>query len=145
MGKKVVDFSDDEIAQRLPVWTALTDIFVNVDQTKEEFERDTDYIAGNLSKYGLSIQTLEEILKDEIGPIFVCNFSIFMSIPETDGWSMEGVEYAMKIHRAQKHTLDGLWHKFFKKDPFKNETIAKRWAAIKKRLEEMGIPESSNP
>ncbi len=145
MSKTVFDFTDEEMAQRLPVWTVLTDIFVNVDQTKEEFKMDTNYIALKLSKLGLSIQSLEEILKDEIGPIFACNFSIFMSFPETQGWSAEDVEVIMKNHRAQKNTLDGLWHKLFKKNPFKNVTVAKRWAAIKKRLKEMGTPELSNP
>lgn len=144
MSKDIFDFTDEEIAERLPVWTTLTDIFVNVDQTKEEFERDSDYIAGNLSKFGLTVQTLEEILKDEVGPIFVRNFSIFMSIPETDGWSTKEVEEIMKNNRAKKNTIDGLWQKIFKKDPFKNETVAKRWAAIKKRLKEMGVAESFN-
>src|SRR5690606_33293087 len=145
MGKNPIAFTDEEIAQRLPVWTALTYIFVNVDQNKEEFESHVNFIANKLSKFSLPIQTLEEILKDEIGPIFVRNFSIGMSFPEPDGWEPEDVEATMKAYRARKNTLDGWFEKIFKKNPFKNETVAKRWAAIKKRLKEMGIPESSNP
>ncbi len=142
MGKIHITFTDEEIAQRLPIWTALTYIFVNVDQNKEEFESHVNFIADKLSKFNLSIQTLEDILKDEIGPLFVRNFSIWMSFPEPDGWAPEDVEAIMKAYQERKNTLDGWFEKIFKKNPFKNETVAKRWAAIKKRLKEMGIPES---
>lgn len=138
MQKDLVDFTDDEIEQRLSVWTALSDIFVDVEQSPEEYERHLDYIAQNLVNTSFSIQEMESILREELGPIFVCNFSIWNSIAETEGWEKEDIASIMKDNRAKKNTLDGLFRKIFKKDPFKNKTVARRWEGIKRRLKTQG-------
>ena len=58
-----------EIARRLPVWHALSDLFLDTEQQPEDYER----IAGVLQRSGYSRDALKAIFEDEVAPAFVFN------------------------------------------------------------------------
>jgi hypothetical protein len=61
--------SEAEFARRLPVWTALSDLFLDTELT------DADYaqIAGALSASGYGRSELQRILQQEVAPTFGWN------------------------------------------------------------------------
>lgn len=142
MAKNPVDFTDQEIEERLDIWTALSEIFVNVEQTQEEFDQHLDIIARNVAPMGYSLESLKNIIVNEIGPFFIKNFSILNPLPETDFWTREQVETIMKQFRAQRNTLDGRAQRLFMKDPLKNPTVSRRWKGLQERLTKLGVTQT---
>jgi len=140
MAKNPVDFTDQEIEERLDIWTALSEIFVNVEQTPEEFDRHLDIVARNVAPMGYSLESLKNIVVNEIGPFFIRNFSVLNPLPETDFWTRKQIEAIMKQFRSQKNTLDGWMQRMFKKDPLKNPTVSRRWNGLQERLIKLGVP-----
>lgn len=140
MAKNPVDFTDQEIEERLDIWTALSEIFVNVEQTPEEFDRHLDIVARNVAPMGYSLESLKNIVVNEIGPFFIRNFSVLNPLPETDFWTRKQIEAIMKQFRSQKNTLDGWTQRMFKKDPLKNPTVSRRWNGLQERLIKLGVP-----
>ena len=139
MPKNPVDFTDQEIEERLDIWTALSELFVNVEQTQDEFDRHVDLIANNIAPMGYSLESLKNILTTEIGPFFISNFSVLNPLPETEFWTRDQVEAIMKQFRSQKNTLDGLVQRLWKRDPLKNPTVSRRWHELQKRLIELDV------
>jgi hypothetical protein len=142
MAKNPVDFTDQEIEERLDIWTALSEIFVNVEQTQEEFDQHLDIIARNVAPMGYPLESLKNIIVNEIGPFFIKNFSILNPLPQTDFWTREQVETIMKQFRAQRNTLDGRVQRLFMTDPLKNSTVSRRWKALHERLTKLGVTQT---
>ena len=142
MAKSPVDFTDQEIEERLDIWTALSEIFVNVEQTQEEFDQHLDIIARNVAPMGYSLESLKNIIVNEIGPFFIRNFSILNPLPETDFWTREQVETIMKQFRYQRNTLDGRLQRLFMKDPLKNATVSRRWKGLQERLTKLAVTQT---
>jgi len=142
MAKSPVDFTDQEIEERLDIWTALSEIFVNVEQTQEEFDQHLDIIARNVAPMGYSLESLKNIIVNEIGPFFIRNFSILNPLPETDFWTREQVETIMKQFRSQRNTSDGRLQRLFMKDPLKNATVSRRWKGLQERLTKLAVTQT---
>ena len=62
---------EDEIAARLPVWTALSDLFLDT----ELDERSYDHIAQVIRAAGLTGAQAHLILETEVAPAFYVNFA----------------------------------------------------------------------
>ncbi|MGF6960291.1 DUF7079 family protein [Paraburkholderia youngii] len=74
----------DEIERRLPVWVALSELFLDT----EFDEIACRYVAERLRCSGFELQELEDILRDEVAPAFWPNLVV---AGEWSGWSPEAV------------------------------------------------------
>ncbi len=61
--------TEAEIAERLPVWTALSDLFLDTELT----DRDYAFIARVLGQSAFDAEALQRILIDEVMPAFGTN------------------------------------------------------------------------
>jgi hypothetical protein len=84
--------SGEEIEERLPVWCALAKLFLDTKLQPHDF----DWIAKVLSQAGLSTRSAEEILNNEVAPVFVLN--LLNAAGEPWGWQDEGVGEAVLAH-----------------------------------------------
>src|SRR4051812_40244042 len=75
-----------DIERRAPVWEALSELFVG----KELQDYDYRHIAKTLSNSGYALSEIEEILRNEVAPVFHRNLSP-LGIPEMEGWSRDSV------------------------------------------------------
>lgn len=80
-------FDEDEIKRRVPVWSALSGLFVG----KELQGYDYAYLAESLRDSGYSIPQLETILNEEVTPVFHFNLGL-LALPEHEGWADESVK-----------------------------------------------------
>jgi len=78
------------LKERLPVWSALSDLFLDT----ELDERDHQRIATILRQSPYSVSQLEAILRDEITPAFGCNLASVAG--EWEGWSEASVREIME-------------------------------------------------
>jgi hypothetical protein len=81
--------SEAEIGRRLPVWHALSDLFVDT----ELQPRDYRAIADALRNSGYSAAEFRAILEDEVTPAFMPN--LLSVAGEWEGWSLEDVREIM--------------------------------------------------
>jgi hypothetical protein len=61
--------SEAEIARRAPVWTVLSNLFLDT----ELQEYDFTYIVDQLHDSGYTMIQLQAILKEEVAPVFYSN------------------------------------------------------------------------
>lgn len=79
-----------DIDQRIPVWNALSDLFL-----ANEFEEvDYRYLAKRLNESGYPIEQLESILITEIAPVFSSNLNA-LALSETMGWDAQWIQQAV--------------------------------------------------
>lgn len=71
----------DDVERRLPVWCALSDLFLDTEQ------RDEDYraIARTLNESGYGKAELRQILDEEVAPAFA--FNLFDIAGDWGGWT----------------------------------------------------------
>lgn len=81
-----------EIARRVPVWTALAELFL--DTELQDF--DYRHIADILRASGYTGHELEKMLKDEVAPVFDGNLHI--AAGEWQPWDAEFVKNRMLDH-----------------------------------------------
>ena len=95
-------FSAEELDRRVPVWTALTDLFRDTEFT----DLDAAYVARVLTASGYDPPTLERIFRDEVAPAFGGNM---LSVAgEWAGWSEEVVRDHVLARLARRRTFGGL-------------------------------------
>ncbi len=77
--------TDEEIARRLPVWSALSDTFLDTELDEQNYH----HIAELISQAGYSKQELETIYRAEVEPAF--SFNLLDVAGEWAGWPEEVV------------------------------------------------------
>lgn len=75
----------DNIERRLPVWSALSDLFLDTEQQEEDYR----WIAGRLNESGYDRAELRRILDQEVAPAFA--FNLFDILGHWGGWTEEQV------------------------------------------------------
>ncbi len=71
----------DDIERRLPVWHALSDLFLDTEQQDEDYR----YIARMLNESGYSRDELRRILDTEVAPAFA--FNLFDILGHWGSWT----------------------------------------------------------
>ena len=118
----------DEIERRLPVWVALSDLFLDT----EFDEIACRYVAQRLRSSGFGLQALEDILCNEVAPAFGPNLVV---AGEWSGWSPEAVRDIVLAHLEKQSNrprlpvvLRRMWRQWAM------EPIAKDWGKVKATL-----------
>lgn len=75
----------DDIARRLPVWHVFADLFLDTEQTAEDY----GWMARKLNDSGYSRAELRRILDEEVAPAFA--FNLFDIAGQWGCWSEEQV------------------------------------------------------
>lgn len=81
--------SESEIERRLPVWHALSDVFLDTELQPCDYK----WIAGVLKGSGYSPAELRAILQDEVAPAFITN--LLSVAGEWTSWSEDEVRHIM--------------------------------------------------
>lgn len=71
----------DDIDRRLPVWCALSDLFLDTEQQDEDYR----WIARRLNESGYGKAELRRILDEEVAPAFA--FNLFDIAGHWGGWT----------------------------------------------------------
>lgn len=80
MSRPGARLSEAEIARRLPVWTALSDLFLDTELDAPDFDR----IAAMLSASGYAYAELRRIFEGEVAPVLGLN--LYAVAGEWAGW-----------------------------------------------------------
>lgn len=124
----------DEIARRLPVWVALSELFLDT----EFKEIACGYVAERLRCSGFELQELEDILRDEVAPAFRPNLLV---AGEWRGWSPDEVPGIVLRHLEKQSNgprLPSILRRRWQK--WTMEPVAKDWDKVKSIL----IPDAAS-
>lgn len=78
-------FSDAEIARRLPVWCALSDAFLDTELDEQTYR----HMAQVIRAQGFTAAEAEAVFRDEVAPAFAAN--LWSVAGEWAGWSEDTV------------------------------------------------------
>ncbi|CCJ76435.1 hypothetical protein VG539_001842 [Cronobacter muytjensii] len=92
--------TDAEIASRVPVWYALSEIFTG----RELQDDDYRWMAQVLKETGKSREEILTILDEEVAPTLQVNL-LHSPVPVMQGWSEENVKLMVMEYVARKPTL----------------------------------------
>ncbi|ELY6222842.1 hypothetical protein SNQ29_000005 [Cronobacter muytjensii] len=92
--------TDAEIASRVPVWYALSEIFTG----RELQDDDYRWMAQVLKETGKSREEILTILDEEVAPTLQVNL-LHSPAPVMQGWSEENVKLMVMEYVARKPTL----------------------------------------
>ena len=120
-------FSAEELARRVPVWTALADLFRDTEFT----DSDAAYVARVLAASGYDTPTLERILRTEVAPTF--GWNAISVAGEWAGWNEEVVRDAVLEHLARRRGLTGVPGRVVGR--FAGRMAAPHWARVLRELE----------
>ena len=67
--EKLPPLSDEDVKKRLPVWSILSETFLDTGLNGQDYDR----IALELARSEFSVKTLEQIYKREVAPAFCSN------------------------------------------------------------------------
>ncbi|AHK18996.1 hypothetical protein B7R74_04850 [Yersinia pseudotuberculosis] len=95
-----MNFTEDELSRRIPVWYALSDLFT----ARELQDYDYKWMAEVLNASGYSRETLFEILDEEVAPALLGNL-LFNPTPVIDGWEQKEVKDLVLRHLNKKLAL----------------------------------------
>lgn len=101
LSKKEEEFAKSiDIERRLPVWKAISDLFLDIEVTSFH-----NVIAITLEKSGYDLETLEKIYYYEVAP--VCYGNLLSVAGEWAGFSEEGLrqEIVRYMYRTKKYFL----------------------------------------
>src|SRR5687767_5097563 len=118
--------TDAEVDRRLPVWHALSDLFLDTELQPEDYRR----IAAKLRASAYSPAILRTIFMDEVAPAFV--FNLLDVAGEWTGWSEEEVRDIMLGSLRRRSRLSPL--KWLKKRAC-GRYLAQEWARIEPLLD----------
>ena len=113
-----------EIERKLPVWTALSNLFLDTELQDWEYRS----IARTLRSSGYSPVQLRSILVEEVAPAFVFNF--FDVAGEWTPWSEDDVRRIMLKSRGTLPPLQWMKRRMFKRH------VAAEWEKIAHLLAE---------
>ncbi len=86
--------SQAEIARRLPVWTALSDVFLDTELDPQEYS----HIADVIRQSGYTAGEAEAIFRDEVAPAFSVN--LWSVAGEWQGWPEDYVRERVLARRS---------------------------------------------
>ncbi|EGT4357180.1 hypothetical protein G9X50_11710 [Cronobacter sakazakii] len=92
--------TDAEIADRVPVWYALSEIFTG----RELQDYDYRWMAQVLKASGKSREEILTILDEEVAPVLQINL-LYSPVPVMQGWSEEDVKEMVLAYVIRKPTL----------------------------------------
>jgi hypothetical protein len=91
--KRVAEsLSDEQIQQRIPIWCALAELFLDTELQPADFAR----IAAVIVQARLSVEQAEKILNEEVAPAFTPN--MLGAAGEWAGWSEDFVRERIMAH-----------------------------------------------
>jgi len=113
----VEPLSVEEVARRLPVWTALSDLFLD----QELQPGDYRHIASVIDHAGYSAAAAEDILRNEVAPAFVVNL-----------WSVAGEWQGWPEDYVRERVLEKRGSNFAKVATrlFNNDLLVSEWAKV---------------
>lgn len=97
---KPMHLTDAEIASRVPVWYALSEIFTG----RELQDYDYRWMAQVLKASGKSREEILTILDEEVAPVLQINL-LYSPVPVMQGWSEEDVKEMVLAYVIRKPTL----------------------------------------
>ena len=113
----------EDIARKLPVWTAFSDLFLDTELQEEDYAR----IAAVLGASGFSPAELERILADEVAPAFGSN--LLQVAGEWAPWSEEEVRAIMQRPVRKFAPLRALTKWMMRRH------VREEWAKLRPRLD----------
>jgi len=121
-------WTPDEIARRLPVWVALSELFLDT----EFDEIACRYVAERLRCSGFELHELEDILRDEVAPAFRPNLLV---AGEWRGWSPDEVRDIVLGHLEKQSSgprLPAILRRRWRQ--WTMEPVAKDWDKVKSMM-----------
>lgn len=118
--------TEPDIERRLPVWHALSDLFLDTELQQDDYNR----IATVLRTSGIERAELQSILNEEVAPAFV--FNLLDVAGEWCSWSAEQVRdiiVGSLRSRSGPKPLPWLKRRLFRRH------LAKEWSKIQPLLE----------
>ena len=101
-------WGSSEVPRRLPVWHALSDLFLDTELQPHDYER----IATCLSKSGYSADELHRILLEEVTPAF--DFNMFEIAGEWSSWTEEAVLEIMSTSKPDSRPKRWIRERLYK-------------------------------
>ncbi|MDU5455256.1 MAG: hypothetical protein E6095_17290 [Pseudescherichia vulneris] len=93
-------FNETELAIRIPVWHALSELFTG----RELQDYDYRWIAQVLKDSGLNRKEIFAILDQEVAPALQANL-LYNPTPVMDGWSEEDIKQLVTEYVNKKPTI----------------------------------------
>lgn len=92
-------FDDQELTRRIPVWTALSGLFLDTELDDANYQ----YIASVLKASGYSVPEIEAILENEVAPAFASNLRVVAGA--WAGWSEDEVRDRVLSYLARRPSM----------------------------------------
>lgn len=115
-----------DVQRRLPVWHALSDVFLDTELQARDYHR----IARTLDISGYSLAELRSILEDEVAPAFASN--LWSVAGEWAGWSENDVQTIMLKSLSRRRLPLLSWLKWL----MRRRHIEQEWEKIEQFLKQ---------
>lgn len=115
-----------EPEDRVQVWTALAELFV----ARELQDYDYRSIAHTLRAAEVGAAELADILRDEVAPAFMGNFSGLNPMPEMEGWSEDEVRARVPAAMVRSRRW---WQRLFRRlrpDPLRHPVLQEHYRIV---------------
>jgi hypothetical protein len=117
--------TDHEIARRLPVWHAFSELFLDTELQPDDYSR----IVDRLRSSGFERAELQRILEEEVAPAFI--FNLLDVAGEWCSWSAE------QVREIVLHSLSPRWSpppvQWLRRQAYRRHT-SEEWAKIEPLL-----------
>lgn len=100
MSKRISNLTETELASRVPVWYALSELFTG----RELQDYDYRWMTQVLKESGLSREEIFVILDEEVAPALQANL-LYNPTPVMDGWTEEDVKQLVTEYVTRKPTM----------------------------------------
>jgi len=117
---------------RTQVWTALAELFV----ARELQDYDYRSIAETLRAAQVGAVELADILRDEVAPAFMGNFSGLNPVPEMEGWSENEVRERVVAAMERSRGLGQRLLRRLSADPLRHPALLERYRIVRGLLGE---------
>ena len=111
-----------EVERRLPVWHAMSDLFLDTEWQREDYRRIANILA--MSRYSLA--ELRSIFEDDVAPVFGSN--LLSAAGEWAGWSQSDVRTIMLRSRRDGWLVSRLKRLLYRR------CIEQEWKKIEQLL-----------
>lgn len=119
--------SATEIAERLPVWEAISELWLDT----EHEESDLEYIARRLAESGYSLDELEDIYRVEVAPVVHGNLRQVAG--EWIGFGPEWLKDAVLRHLADPHHRA----RALRRQATTTKFVAEDWQRVKRHITDL--------
>jgi hypothetical protein len=124
--------STPDTKNRAQVWTALAELFV----ARELQDYDYRSIAETLRAAQVGAVELADILRDEVAPAFMGNFSGLSPVPEMEGWSENEVRERVVAAMERSRGLGQRLLRRLRADPLRHPALLERYRIVRGLLGE---------